>query len=364
MLRKASALLALILVSAVAPGCAGAPPGDKAGGPGGGPVVLRMASTYGGLDSTPAVEDFIRRVNALSGGTLQIQVINQWGDWAPDAEAQVVRAAAAGTVDLGWAGSRVFDTIGVPGFRALSAPMLIDSYPLENAVLRSAMPGRMLAGLASVHVTGLGVLGEGLRLPISARRPLLAPADWRGVSFGTLRSQVQEEAIRALGATPVVAFGPVRSHALGSGQIRGFELDLSRYVHLAGLTTGAPYVAANVALWPEFDVLIASPGRLASLTAQQRTWLRQAAGGAARDSVGLAASGNVTSIGRACALGARFVNATPADLAALRGSLAVVYQHLEADPLTRAFIRQIQRLKNSAPAGPAPRIPAGCTRKP
>ncbi len=363
MLRKASALLALILVSAVASGCAGAPPGDKAGGPGGGPVVLRMASTLG-LDAIPPVADFIRRVNALSGGALQIKVINQWGDWAPDAEAQVVRAAAAGTVDLGWAGSRVFDTIGVPGFRALSAPMLIDSYPLENAVLRSAMPGRMLAGLASVHVTGLGVLGEGLRLPISARRPLLAPADWRGVSFGTLQSQVQEEAIRALGATPVVAFGPVRSHALGSGQIQGFELDLSRYVLLAGLAAGAPYVAANVALWPEFDVLFASPGRLASLTAQQRGWLRQAAGAAARDSAGLAASGNAASIGRACAMGARFVNATPADLAALRRSLSLVYQHLQTDPQTRAFIQQIQRLKNTTPAGPAPRIPAGCTRKP
>jgi TRAP-type transport system periplasmic protein len=364
MLRKTSALLALILVSAVASGCAGASPGDKAGGSVGGPVVLRMASTYGGPDSIPAVEDFIRRLDALSGGVLQIKVINQWGDWAPDAEAQVVRAAAAGTVDLGWAGSRVFDTIGVPGLRALSAPMLIDSYPLENAVLHSAMPGRMLAGLADVHVAGLGVLGEGLRLPISGRRPLLGPADWRGVSFGTLRSQVQEEAIRALGATPVVAFGPVRSHALGSGQIRGFELDVSRYVRLAGLATGAPYVAANVALWPEFDVLIASPGRLASLTAQQRTWLRQAADAATRDSVGLAASGNAASIRRACAMGARFVTATPADLAALRKALSAVYQHLQADPQTRAFIQQIQRLKNTTPAGPAPRIPAGCTREP
>jgi TRAP-type transport system periplasmic protein len=363
MLRKASALLALILVSAVASGCAGTPPGDKAGGLGGGPVVLRMASTYGGLDSTPPVEDFIRRVDALSGGTLQIKVINQWGDWAPDAEAQVVRAAAAGTVDLGWAGSRVFDSMGVPGFRALSAPMLIDSYPLENAVLHSAMPGRMLAGLAGVHVTGLGVLGEGLRLPISARRPLLAPADWRGVSFGTYWSQVQEEAIRVLGATPVVAFGPVRSHALGSGQIQGFELDLGRYVLLAGLAAGAPYVAANVALWPEFDVLFASPGRLTSLTAQQRTWLRQAADDAARNSVKLA-SNNAVHIRRACAMGARFVNASPSDLAALRRALSVVYQHLETDPQTRAFIEQIQRLKSSTPTGPAPRIPAGCTRKP
>ena len=75
---------------------------------------------------------------SLSGGAVQVTVINQWGDYAPSAEAQVVHAVAAGTVDLGWAGSEVFDTIGVPGLRALSAPMLIDSYPLENAVLKSA----------------------------------------------------------------------------------------------------------------------------------------------------------------------------------------------------------------------------------
>jgi TRAP-type transport system periplasmic protein len=360
MLRKTSALLALILMSAVASGCA-APPGDKAGGAGGGPVVLRMASTAGDLDNIPPVAEFVQRAGVLSGGTLQIKVINQWGDWAPDAEAQVVRAVGAGTVDLGWAGSRVLDTIGVPGLRALSAPMLIDSYPLEKAVLHGAIPGRMLAGLASVHVTGLGVLGEGLRLPISTRRPLLASADWRGVSFGTYRSRVQEEAIRAVGAIPVVAFGPVRSHDLGSGQIQGFELDLKRYVEM-GLVAEARYVAVNVALWPQFDVLFANPGRLASLTTRQRASLQQAAKEAAADSVGLT-SDNVTYIGRACAMGARFENATAADLAALRRALSVVYQNLEADPQTRAFIQQIQRLKNATPAGPAPQIPAGCIRK-
>ena len=97
----------------------------------------------------------------------------------------MVHAVAAGTVDLGWAGSRVFDTVGMRSWQALSAPLLIDSYPLENAVLRSGMPGRMLAGLPKIGVAGLGVLGESLRLPFRAHRPLLAPADWRGVSFGT-----------------------------------------------------------------------------------------------------------------------------------------------------------------------------------
>jgi TRAP-type C4-dicarboxylate transport system substrate-binding protein len=361
-LRKAAVLLALALAVAIASGCS-ASGGDKAGGVAAGPVVLRLASTPSGLDDIPPVADFVRRVGALSGGTVQIQVINTWGGYAPSAEGQAVHAVASGTVDLGWAGSRVFDTLGVPGLRALSAPMLIDSYPLENAVLTSGLPGRMLAGLSTAGVTGLGVFGERLRLPFSAGRPLLAPADWVGVSFATYQSGVQEKAIRALGATPVVAFGVYRARDLASGQIQGFELDIRRYVRDVG-PAGTLYVTANAALWPQFDVLIANPRRLASLTARQRGWLQQAARGAAGDSVALAAGSNAAYIGQACAIGARFVNATPADLAALRTALAVVYQNLETDPQTRAFIRQIQRLKTTTPPGPALRIPASCTPAP
>ena len=361
-LTKAGALLTLALAVAAASGCSASAGADKAGGPAGGLVVLRMASTPSGPSDAPPVADFIERVRALSGGSVQIQVINQWGDYAPGAEAQVVRAVASGTVDLGWAGSRVFDTMGVPGFGALSAPMLIDSYPLENAVLKSALPARMLAGLSMVHVTGLALLGDVLRHPIAVRRPLLAPADWRGLSIGNYRSGVQEETIRALGATPVMTFGPYRTHDLARGAIQGFELDVQRYVHL-GLVASARYVTANVTLWPQFDVLFADPARLASLTPQQRGWLQQAAVDAARNSVTLVAGQNSPYIGQACAMGARFATATPADLAALRQSLSVVYQSLDRDPQTGAFLRQIQQLKKSTPPGPASAIPDGCATR-
>jgi TRAP-type C4-dicarboxylate transport system substrate-binding protein len=357
---KAGALLALVLATAVAAGCSASAGGDKAGGPAGGPVVLRMASTSS--DPPPPVADFIRRVRALSRGSVQIKVINQWGDYAPSDEAQVVHAVAAGTVDLGWAGSEVFDTVGMPDFRALSAPMLIDSYPLENAVLKSTLPARMLTGLSRVDVTGLAVLGDGLRYPIAVRRPLLAPADWRGLSIGTYCSGIQEQAIRALGATPVVAFGPYRMHDLATGTIQGFELDVLRYVHDVSVPS-ARYVTVNVALWPLFDVLFANPARLASLTAQQRGWLEQAAADAARTSVTLVAGQNGPYIKQACALGARFATATPADLAALRRSLSVVYQNLETDPQTSAFLRQIQALKKTTPSGLAPAVPAGCAAR-
>ena len=59
----------------------------------------------------------------------------------------------------------------------------------------------------------------------------------------------------------------------------------------------------------QFDVLFASPARLASLTGQQRAWLRQAAAAASTGSVMLAAGQNAASTGQACARGARFVTA-------------------------------------------------------
>ena len=361
-LTKAGALLALTLAAVVVSGCSAAAGGDKAGGPAGGPVVLRMASTPAGVSLVPPVADFVQRVRALSGGSVQVKVISQWGDYAPGAEAQVVHAVAHGTVDLGWAGSRVFDTMGVPAFGALSAPMLIDSYPLENAVIKSPAPARMLAGLSRLHVTGLAVLGDVLRHPYTVHRPLLAPADWRGLSIGGYRSAAQEQAIRAMGAAPVVAFGPYRTHDLANGAIQGFELDMQGYVHL-GLVTSAPYVTANVVLWPQFDVLFADPARLASLTGQQRAWLQQAAADASTSSVRLVARQNAPSIKQACAMGARFVSATPADLAAMRQAFTPVYRSLETDPQTSAFIAQIQQLKQTTRPGPAPAIPAGCAAR-
>ena len=364
MVRRVGVLLGLVLISAVAPGCNVASPGaDKAGGQVGRQVlVLRLASTPQDLSFAPPVAEFVRLVTSLSGGAIEIKVMNQWGSYAPGAEAQVVRDVASDSVDLGWAGSRVFDSMGVSSFEALSAPMLIDSYPLENAALQTGLPGQMLAGLKSLGVTGLGLLGDGLRLPISVRHPLLAPADWQGISFSTYLSDVQAQAIRALGATPVVAFGPFRLHDLQTGAIQGFEFDVRQYAQL-GLEGQAPYVAANVVLWPEFDVLVANPGKLSSLTDQQRGWLKQAAQAAATGSVALAST-DPKYIGGECAAGSHFVNATSADLAALQRSLSVVYQHLELDPTTNAFIQRILRLKRSPPPAAAFHLPASCTAKP
>jgi len=315
-----------------------------------------MANTASNLEYFPAIRDFVGRVRERSGGNIRIEVVDEWGKFAANAEQQVVRAVAAGEVDLGHAGTRVLDTMGVTSFQALQAPMLIDSYALQRAVLEGGLPREMLQGLDRVGVAGLGVLGGGLSKPIAVNKPLLGSADWRGITFGTYKSEVQAQAIRSLGATPMEVFGISRDQALKDGKLQAFELFLLAY-QLNTYEALAPYVTANVNLWPWTEVLLANPGRLASLTGQQRGWLQQAATDAAVGS----ADRDAQLLTVMCKSGARFANAPQADLAALRTAFAPVYASLEQDPKTKAFIEQIQALKQSTPAGAPLAIPAGCT---
>jgi TRAP-type C4-dicarboxylate transport system substrate-binding protein len=359
--RPALCILAVTaVIAATACSVAGDGGDDKAGGSGP-PVQLRLASTGGDIAQTPAVEYFVERVDELSGGQVRIKVVDRWAQFAPDAEQQVVHDVAAGEVDLGWAGSRVFDTLGVGSFQALTAPMLIDSYALENAVIESGVTEDMMDGLDELGVRGLAVLADALRRPMGVDAPILTRADWKGTSFGTLKSHGQVEAIRALGGDPMEVFGPNRREALENSTLSGFEFGLLQYSD-PQWSSRAPYVSANVHLWPQMDVMLANPERLDGLTSKQRGWLEDAAQDAALRSAELA-NRDAWALDVACQGGARFADAREADLAALREAFRPVYASLRRQSATREFLARIQALKRSTRAEAGLTIPTECTGK-
>ena len=330
--RTPTTLLALTLATVMVAGaCSG---GDKAGGSGA-TVVLTMANTSSEMSHQPAVEHFAARVEKLSGGEVRIKSQNEWGDFEADAERQVVRDVAAGKVDLGWVGSRVFDTLDVTSFQAVTAPMLVDSYELQDAVIHDKITPKMLQGIESVGVVGLGVVPDALRKPIGVDRPLVNLSDWRGATFGTFPSKSQEASIKALDAKPAEVFGHRRAEALEAGKLGGFELGLHLYQGNPEWLQSARYVTANVNLWPQMDVLMADPSRFKELTDQQRGWLRQAAEDAAGDAKSLADRDDQL-MGKVCDAGARMANASDADLGALRKAFAPVYASLERNAETES----------------------------
>ena len=114
---------------------------DKAGGAVAKPVVLTLAD---GEADTSNAQPFAAAVSGLSHGTLQIKIEGNWRPTDPTYETDLIKYVQAGKAQLGITASRAFDTAGIDSFQALQAPFLIDSYPLQQKVLDSGIPGRML----------------------------------------------------------------------------------------------------------------------------------------------------------------------------------------------------------------------------
>jgi TRAP-type transport system periplasmic protein len=323
-------------------------------------VTLTFANSDGDFAAIPEVGRFVDRVKTLSGGQLQLDVIGEWGQGKPSYERTVVRDVQRGKADLAWLGVRVLDTFGVKSFRALQAPMLIDSYPLQRAVLRSDMPAAMLADLDRIGLVGLSLVANELRHPFATKSPLAKPADFRGKRIRVYASEVQTLTMRALGARPSYEGWADVGGALTIGRLHGMESDLVSYVNNE-YPSIAPFATVNVTLWPRTIALVANGKTFAALSAEQQGWLRQAAADATAYSLKLPNT-DQQKLNAACRLGARAVVATPADRAALTKALAPVYTTIQRDSKTKGFVQAIRALKRTTTARPLT-VPAGCRTK-
>jgi len=349
---RPAGLLATAAVVALA-GCGGAEQaGDNT------PVTLRMAHIDGGTSQDPAVEWFTERVAELSDADLQLEVVSSCCGRDPDVEERLVEAVAAGDFELGWVGTRVFADLGITSLKALTAPLLLDSYAVQEAVIGSDIPDEMLAGLDALGVAGLAVLPGALRRPISADHPLVTPKDWQGITFHVFHSAGNEQTIAALGATPTDVGFDDRDQGLFDGSIQGLENSI--VFHADGRQSLTPYVAVNVNLWPRISALVANPGALSGLSDAQVGWLRQAASDVAART-GELADLDAAVIADSCRVGARYAEASDAELAALSDALVPVYAELEQDPATKTFIDRIRELKQAVSTEKPLVIPDGCT---
>lgn len=311
------------------------------------------------LDGAPAVQRFVDRVREISRGHLTVRVESTWA--GGNTETRVVKDVAAGKADLGWAGTRAFDLLGVDSFRPLHAPFLVNSYALEAAVVRDPLGRQLLAGVEPTGVTPLALTADELRFPAATAKPLLSPADWRGRSFRTAGSRSQADAIEALGAKPVLD-GDL-TNLIQSGAIDGLETMWWTY-QARSLHEVSPFVTANARLWPRTVVIFASPASLRRLDGEQHGWVTQAASEAAQWSTQHAADREPAQMADACAKGARVALASSQQLAGLLRAAQPVYTALRTNPTSAATLARIEALKASTSPPDAPAVPAGCRYQP
>jgi TRAP-type C4-dicarboxylate transport system substrate-binding protein len=345
-----AALFAVLAFSA----CAGGGSGDKAGGQRASkPTVLTLANGNG---DPLALEPFADEVRKRSGGTLRIAFKNRWRDGQPDYEANLIHDVKAGKADLGWAGTRAFDDVGVPSFDALHAPLLIDSLALERQALESPIVPEMLGGLKPAGVVGLGMLPGPLRRPLGVTR-LVRPQDYQGATVALQRSQVGAETLHALGAKGVnlAASAPVDGYD-------GVEQQISSIAG-NGYDRVASHLAANVVLWPRPLVLFANPKALSGLDERQRRALTSAAPAVMGTALAYEKSDEAESTKILCRRGVKFDAARLADLQALRRAVQPVYDQLDRRAQTKAAIAKITAMRaDLGEAADAPACPSQDSR--
>ena len=323
--------LIFVLAVALLAGC-GSESSDRAGGEK--PVkakVLTMANAQYFPDELAAFGEAVERV---SDGRLRLKWINEYGagrDGNP--EVNLIRDVSAGKADLGWAATRIFDELDVTTFNPLHAPMLIDSYELEQRVLSDGLVDPMLDSLGDIGLRGVGVLPGPLRRPFG-KRPLRALADWQGASIGSSGGEQVGMALRATGAR--------RSLDFSGGDTERIEgLD----THIAAVPPNRyqrtiPYLTGNVVLWARPLVVFAGP----NVSADDLAMLRQAAKDAIPQVLELSRKLETDGLSQICRSRLQVVSASPAQVEALRAAFRPVYDHLERDAAASRTVARIREL--------------------
>jgi TRAP-type transport system periplasmic protein len=332
---------------------------DKAGGAGGGPVVLRLGvSDPPGAAESRLARYFAAQVSQLSQGKLRIRVaFLAAGTSTPDAEARTIELVRAGRYDLGWVAARAWDELGVRSFQALQAPFLITNYPLLRKVMKSRLAAEMIAGLKDENVVGLALIPGLLRHPIGVKRPLVSLSDFAGARIWDLPSKATDALLRALGAVPVHVSGDDFGRELAKERIDGQELSIIN-APIGGIVT------ANVALFPKVLTLFAGKDSFARLSDEQQHILRTAGERTLKHNTTYAVRAALAVEGEwarhYCRLTGRIVLATRGEQAQLVRAAQPVYKRLDRDPQTKAEIAQIRSMKASLPSPPPIVVPASC----
>ena len=304
------------------------------------PVTLRLAvADAEGRPSEPYVLAFIEQVETLSAGNITIEATWDAGaDTTPVFEQGVVKVVTEGQYDLGLAGSRAWDSIGVTSFQALQAPFLITDDALSEAVAASDIGTHMLESLSLAGAKGLALWPEDLRHPFSVvpDKPIFSPKDFEGSTVRVVPSEVSHLLIETLGGSPIFDDG---YQAAESGLRQGFSL------------TGLPIATGNVVFFPKFQVLFANGTAFEKLSETQRTVLREAA--TATQEKAIAEHPSEVEAGAAwCADGGTVVMASDEQIAAFEAAVQPVFEEIQQTPFNAEMIAAIRELK--AKTDPAP----------
>lgn len=189
-------------------------------------LLIRISHVV--AEETPkglAMHRFKELVEQRSAGQIRVVVYPAGQLYGDHDEIEALRL---GAVDMLAPSLSKFGRIGFPEFELFDLPFLFDSVQSVRRITQGPIGQRLLERLSRQGMTGLGYLDNGFK-QMSANRPLLAPADFRGLRMRVQPSRVIATQFMALGARPIrLNFSETRQ-ALASGVVDGTENPISNF---------------------------------------------------------------------------------------------------------------------------------------
>jgi C4-dicarboxylate-binding protein DctP len=191
-------------------------------------AALHIRFSHVVAEDTPkglAANRFKVLVDQRSAGRIRVTVYPDARLYRDDDEMEALRL---GAVEMLAPSLSKFGRVGFPEFELFDLPFLFDSMEDVRRITQGQIGERLLAQLGRQGMVGLGYLDNGFK-QMSANKPLLTPADFKGLRMRVQSSRAIAAQFRALGSRPVtLAFSETR-RALGNGVVDGTENPVSNF---------------------------------------------------------------------------------------------------------------------------------------
>ena len=339
-------LITSLVVGAALAGCGGSSDGgtqNKAGGSPTRPQTIEIQATDA---ASPEAQYFAKQIEAHSGGTLTVKVLNDYPAGTPANEARLARDIRAGKVDFGVLPARAWAPAGVKAFDALQAPFVVGSYDVARAAIAGPAGSALEQALEKAGVTALGLVPAELRRVLSVR-PLPTPDAFRGMSIRIADNDTSAAVVRSLGATPVEGITSeavsdrLKSHRLSGAETAPIFAVGNGYGTLAKYITG-------YALFDRVDTLVASPAAWKRLSSSQQAAVTTAA----KDTIAYTSTlpeREGENLAELCRGGVRVTRPTEGQLAALADATEPVRAALRASDATGPVLKALEATPGAGP---------------
>ena len=289
-----------------------------------------------------AMEDMAARLAAKSGGRMALEIYpsGQLGS-----ERECLELLQIGSLAVTKVSANTLENFA-PAFGALTLPYVFRDEAHRFAVLDGPVGQGLLDDMDRYRLRGLAYYDSGTRSFYTAERPVRTPADLAGLKVRVMESRTSMEMVRRMGGSPTpISYGELYT-ALQQGVVDAAENNLPSY-HLSRHYEVAPYLALDEHTAVPDVVVIGTPVWDA-LTAQEKTWLREAAAESVPVQRRLWRASTAEALAAVEAAGVEVVRLGPAEKGVFAERVAGMLDALPPD--LAALVRQVQDTRAGRPA--------------